>query len=123
MKLKRYSNKSLPRQVVSLMTACIILFIVGTGILFYVLQSLNAEYIQKRNGIVEKELLLDEIYEQYNNVFLDARGYIAFGNETYKAQVWSREDKIRNDISTFKDLTSSKADENVHTELANFTDY
>ncbi|MFJ7830363.1 ATP-binding protein [Peribacillus sp. NPDC097284] len=123
MKLKRYSNKSLSRQVVSLMTACIILFIVGTGILFYVLQTVNAEYIQKRNGIVEKELLLDEIYEQYNNVFLDARGYIAFGNETYKDKVWSREDKIRHDISTFKDLSSSKADEKVHTDLVNFTDY
>ncbi|MGE7781610.1 ATP-binding protein [Peribacillus sp. NPDC097264] len=123
MKLKRYSNKSLSRQVVSLMTACIILFIVGTGILFYVLQTVNAEYIQKRNGIVEKELLLDEIYEQYNNVFLDARGYIAFGNETYKDKVWSREDKIRHDISTFKDLSSSKADEKAHTDLVNFTDY
>ena len=123
MKLKHYFNKNLSRKVLSLISACIILFIVGTGILFFLLQSLNAEYIQKRQSIVEKELLLDEIYEQYNNVFLDARGYIAFGNESYRDKVWSREAKIREDISVFKEISTSNKDRKTYTELDNFTDY
>ncbi|MFJ7747408.1 ATP-binding protein [Peribacillus sp. NPDC097295] len=123
MKLKQYINKNLSRQVLTLMSACIIFFIVGTGILFFVLQSLNAEYFQKRHSIVEKELLLDGIYEQYNNVFLDARGYIAFGNDSYKEKVWSREDQIRRSISDFKELSTSNEDQIIYKELKKFTDY
>lgn len=123
MKMNQYCKKSLSRQVVTLMSACIILFIVGTGILFYVLQSINAEYIQKRHSIVEKELLIDNIYEQFNNVFLDARGYIAFGNETYKEKVLNSEDEIRKEISVFKKLANSKDDKRIYEELDEFTDY
>ncbi|MGE7603681.1 ATP-binding protein [Peribacillus sp. NPDC097675] len=123
MKLKQFINKNLSRQVLTLMSACIIFFIVGTGILFFVLQSLNDEYFQKRHSIVEKELLLDEIYEQYNNVFLDARGYIAFGNDSYKEKVWSREDKIRTSITDFQAISTSNEDQVTYTELEKFTDY
>jgi hypothetical protein len=91
MKLNPYFTKSLSRQVVSLMTGCIILFIAGTGILFYILQSLNAEYIQQRQSIVDKQLLMDELFDQYNTVFLDIKGYIAFNNEALKDKAFNEE--------------------------------
>ncbi|MGE7759952.1 ATP-binding protein [Peribacillus sp. NPDC097895] len=123
MKLNPYFTKSLSRQVVSLMTGCIILFIVGTGILFYILQSLNAEYIHQRQSIVEKQLLMDEIFDQYNTVFLDIRGYIAFNNDALKDKALHQETSIRKNIERFKGITDSTADMNISNKLETFTDY
>ncbi|MGE7608190.1 ATP-binding protein [Peribacillus frigoritolerans] len=123
MKLNPHFTKSLSRQVVSLMTGCIILFIVGTGILFYILQSLNAEYIQQRQSIVDKQLLVDEIFDQYNTVFLDIKGYIAYDNTALKEKAINEEATISKNIEAFKEIANTKEDKDISNELGTFTEY
>ncbi|KWW22583.1 hypothetical protein AS888_12205 [Peribacillus simplex] len=123
MKLNPYISKSLSRQVVSLMTGCIILFIAGTGILFFHLQSLHAEYIQHRQSIVGKQLVIEEILDQYHTVFLNLTAYNSLDKDGLKEQSTQEEISIRENIEQFKAIAHSKEDRVMTDKLDNFTSY
>ncbi|MFJ7753856.1 ATP-binding protein [Peribacillus muralis] len=123
MKLNPYITKSLSRQVVSLMTGCIILFIAGTGILFYQLQSLHAEYIHHRQTIVEKQLLVEDILDQYHTVFLNSASKNVVNNEEVKEQAFQEETSIRKKMEQFKAIATSKEDRNMSNRLETFSYY
>ncbi|WP_285765954.1 ATP-binding protein [Peribacillus sp. SI8-4] len=105
------------------MTGCIILFIAGTGILFYHLQSLHAEYIQHRQSIVEKQLLVDDILDQYHSVFLNMTAYNVFNKEGLKEQAIGQEASIRGEIEEFKSIASTREDRVISSRLERFSDY
>ena len=118
-----YFKKSLSRQVLAIMTACTILFLAGTGSLFYYQQVLNDDFIEQRKDLVEKRGLAEKIYAEYNDVFLNIRGYIALNNNELKEQALSEEALIRKYIASFKKIVRTQDDEKIYAELETFTDY
>ena len=67
MKIFNYFNRSLSRQVLSLMGVCFLFFIVGTGLLFYFQHKMQNEYIQQREIIEDKQQIINYIYDQINS--------------------------------------------------------
>ena len=64
MKIFNYFNRSISSQVLSLMGACFLFFISGTGLLFYFQHKAQNEYIQKREIIEDKQQIIQFIYDQ-----------------------------------------------------------
>lgn len=65
---------------------------------------------------------MDEIFDQYNTVFLDIKGYIAFINDASKDKVLNGA-TFRENIEEFKEIANTKEDKNISSELETFTEY
>ena len=63
MKIFNYFNRSLSRQVLSLLGVCFLFFIMGSGLLFYFQHKMQDEYIEKRENIEEKLQIINYIYD------------------------------------------------------------
>ena len=99
MKLTNYFQNSLPRQVILLISASFIFCLIGAAILFYLQQNLNHQYIENRKVLVEKRNTIHAIYDEYNAVFLDMRGYVALNNPKMMERARGKEKSIRKLIS------------------------
>ncbi|MGG4199231.1 hypothetical protein [Peribacillus frigoritolerans] len=72
---------------------------------------------------MDKQLLMDEIFDQYNTVFLDIKGYIAYDNAALKEKALNEETSISENIKAFKEIANTKEDKNIANELETFNEY
>ena len=123
MKLTNYFRNSLPRQVILLISASFIFCLIGAAILFYLQQNLNHQYIENRKLLVEKRNTIQAIYDEYNAVFLDMRGYIALNNSKMMERARGKEESIRKLISELEQDSMSISEVAVYQNMEDFTDY
>ncbi|MFJ5623741.1 ATP-binding protein [Peribacillus loiseleuriae] len=123
MKLTNYFQNSLPRQVILLISACFIFCLIGTAILFYLQQNLNHQYIENRKVLVEKRKTIYAIYDEYNAVFLDMRGYVALNNPQMMERARGKEENIRKLISELEQDSMTISEMPVYQSMVDFSDY
>lgn len=123
MRLSNYFRNSLSRQVILLISACLIFGLFGTAILFFLQQNLNHQYIENRKVLVEKRKTINTIYDEYNAVFLDIRGYVASNNPQLMERTRGKEKGIRALISVLERDSVTISEMSDYREMVEFSDY
>ena len=106
-----------------MMSTGILLFLTCVIIIFFIQQHYNEEYLDTRNAIKEKERIHTGITNDFNTVFLEIRGYIAFGDEKMKENALDQEKAIREKTAALKGAIETPEEQAVYQEIADFTDY
>lgn len=125
MKIKQYVRKSLSRQFIVLISVFIILLLIGIISIYFSQKHFNDIYLKNRSEIIKKEKIARQIQQEYNEVFLNIRGYLAFDNNELKTKALSKEVDIRKQIEQLESLLDTEEDPNpnIVNELNDFTDY
>ncbi|CAM3645179.1 ATP-binding protein [Mesobacillus zeae] len=121
--IRKFIKKSLARQFLFLMGCFMFVFLCLAGILLATLDQLNESYIERNHVLEQKETLAAGIDKNFSQVFLNIRGYIAFGNPELKSEALALEPEIREQIRQFKVIATEKEDKGFADETEEFIDY
>ena len=98
----------------------ILLFTLGGLVLVYLQDSVNNEYVENREELVEKQALVRQIETRLNDAMFNVRGYFAFENETLKDSAESQQAEIEKLIKQFDARLTTEEDTFFSTELSSF---
>lgn len=118
-----FKKNSIVRRFIYLMIVFIAAFLILAAIMLYSFHDLNQTYTEKNRELVKKERLVQEISEDFNQTFMDIRGYIAIGNKDFKKRALNNEPKIRELTSEFGEIASDYQDRKFLDHIILFTDY
>ncbi|TCN28031.1 ATP-binding protein [Mesobacillus foraminis] len=122
-RINKYFHKSLARQYIFLMGHLVVALVILAAVLLSSLHYLNEYYSSQNKALERKEALATEINKEFTSVFLDIRGYIAFGNKALKDQAVGLEPEIRSHIREFKKYADNRSDREFIEEVEEFSDY
>lgn len=123
MKKIMFKRNSLVRRFIYLMSVFIAAFLILAAILLYSFYDLNQTYTTKNRELEKKERLVQKISEDFNQVFMDVRGYIAYGNKNLKKAALDKEPEIRELTRQFEEMASDYQDQEFLNHIELFTDY
>jgi signal transduction histidine kinase len=123
MKKMKLNKNSLARRYIYLMSLFITAFLFLAAILLYSFYDLNQDYTTKNRELEKKERTVQEISEAFNQVFMDVRGYIAYGNKNLKENALKKEPEIRELSRQFGETVSNYQDQEFLNHIELFTDY
>ncbi|MEH7884643.1 ATP-binding protein [Bacillus sp. JJ1609] len=118
-----FKKNSIVRRFIYLMSVFITAFLILAAILLYSFYDLNQTYTSKNRELEKKERIVQKISEDFNKVFMDIRGYIAFGNKDLKKAALNKEPEIRELTRQFAEVASDYQDQEFLNHLELFTDY
>ena len=122
-KIINYFNGSLSHKVFSLIGICFLLFVVGTGGLFYFQHKIQDDYLQQRNILKEKQQLIQSIYDQFNTDILVMTDSIAIKVPENREFTLNQESELRKQITALHPLIETKEDRSIYWVIDNFTTY
>ncbi|WP_433742310.1 ATP-binding protein [Falsibacillus pallidus] len=123
MKINRYVKKSLSRKFIFLLSIFAFCFLAGTGVLYYTQKHIYNTYFEEREELVGKSRTARSIYDNYNSVFIDIRGYFAYENESLKENALSKESKIKELTQNLDNSATSAEDRAFVQEIKGFTKF
>jgi len=91
--------------------------------MLYSFHDLNQTFTAKNKELVKKERLVQEIGEDFNQTFMDVRGYLAIGNKEFKIKALNNEPRIRELTSQLGGIASDYQDRKFLDHIVIFTDY
>ncbi|MGA9225308.1 MAG: ATP-binding protein [Mesobacillus sp.] len=118
-----FKKNSIVRRFIYLMSVFITAFLILAAILLYCFYDLNQTYTSKNRELEKKERLVQEISEDFNQAFMDVRGYIAYGNKDLKKAALDKEPEIREHTRHFEEMASDYQDQEFLNHIEIFTDY
>lgn len=116
-------NKSLSGQIVFLMGVCFLLFIIGMGTLFYLQNKTHHDYLQQHKSLSDKQMIMEEIYDQYNTEILMLNGSIALAVPESEKQALDQESNTKKLIGELQNMANTENEISVYRDMANFTDF
>ncbi|EDL62754.1 ATP-binding protein [Bacillus sp. SG-1] len=120
--MNNYFQTSLSRRFASLMAVFIILFLIGASIILFIQFHVQKDY-EKQNILAEdKEKIIINIDDSFNQAILDVRGYIAFGNESLKESALDEKVEIQGLIKMYSEMPLSSKEQVFLQEMISFHD-
>ncbi len=98
-------------------------FLLGTAILLFIMNVLSTDYTKDRTALKEKTLLAQEINTAFNEVFLNSRGYLAYGNVELRDSAVEKKTEIRKMTNRFEKLATTRSDNEALSQIEEFTAY
>ena len=123
MKIFNYFNKSLSRQVLSLLGVCFLFFIIGIGFLYYFQHKMHEEYIQQRENIEDKQQIINYIYDQFNSDILVMEDSISFKVPKNREEALNQESELRQQVTELDQLIETEEERSIYQDIDNFTTY
>src|SRR4051794_23476191 len=123
MKIYNYFNKSLSRQVVSLLGVCFLFFLTGSGLLFYYQHKIQDEYIAQREKIQEKWQVANYINERVNSDLLVMTDSIAIKVPQNRENALKQESGLRQQVTKLEPLIETEEERLIYQVIDNFTTY
>ncbi len=120
MKIYNYFNKSLSRQVLSLLGICLLFFIIGIGFLYYFQHKMHEEYIQQRENIEDKQQIVNYIYGQFNADILVMPDSIAVRVPKDREEALNLESELRQQMTDLHQLIESEEERSSYQVIDNF---
>ncbi|WP_159430977.1 ATP-binding protein [Bacillus massilinigeriensis] len=103
---------------------CYLLVFLGLAVILLVtLDNLNESYKEQNEILMKKENVARNIEKNCSSVFLDIRGFLAFGNEEMKERALEKEPEIRKQITMLRDLAIDEDDRKFAVFAEDFVDY
>ncbi|MCA1061299.1 response regulator [Rossellomorea aquimaris] len=110
-KVRDLFQTSLRNQFIGLMSGFIIIFFIGAACLYMYDQSIGNAYQVKRDQLNQKEDVAEQLDRDFQRAFFDARGYLAFGRETFKESIFIQEKKVADTLSKLKESQTEPDDQ------------
>jgi signal transduction histidine kinase/CheY-like chemotaxis protein/HAMP domain-containing protein len=123
MKINSYIRKSLSRKFLFLVGGFIAFLAIGAIVLLIIFNQMNQAFLAERDLINKKEKIVEAIKDDYNQAFLDARGYVAFGNKVLKDNALEQGTKIKKLEEQYKKMASSQEEREFSNQVYEFTHY
>lgn len=123
MKIFNYFNRSISSQVLSLMGACFLFFISGTGLLFYFQHKAQNEYIQKREIIEDKQQIIQFIYDQIQADTLVMADSVAIKVPENKEVTLNQETEMNHQMAELDKLLVTEEERSFYRMIDDFTTY
>ncbi|WP_445505728.1 ATP-binding protein [Niallia sp. 03091] len=118
--INSYIKQSISRQFVALICFFILLFVVGASILVYFQKSVNENYVENREKLIEKRKLVQDIEAHFLKAMSNARGYYAFNNKKLKESAQNEQQEIKVLIQQFNQLAKTDDDHLALKEMKEF---
>ncbi|NMH68972.1 response regulator [Bacillus sp. RO3] len=110
-RLREFFQTSLRNQFIGLMSSFIFLFFIGAACLFLYDQSITNQYQIQKDQLNEKEDVAEKLDREFQQAFFDARGYLAFGRQTFKDSIFKQEEKVNEAISELRGAATNPEDQ------------
>ncbi|MFC0525470.1 ATP-binding protein [Pontibacillus salicampi] len=118
--MPNFFKQSIRRQFLFIMMFVFLLAFVGMMIILLVESQMKASYVEKREQVSKEVELLENLEEQYNQMVLRARGYLAFGNEGEWEKSVQAHDQLVTDILAYKNLSLTNEESEMITNLESY---
>ncbi|USY55981.1 ATP-binding protein [Bacillus sp. 1780r2a1] len=115
----KVGRKSISSQFILLILVFFVMFAIGSVVLINAQQNIAETFDEQRQELTKKEKLIIAIKKDLNEAFLQARGYIAFDNESMYEQALSRKEALQQNIDELFLLADEK-DQAMIRNLDNF---
>lgn len=115
----KVGRKSISSQFILLILVFFVMFAIGSVVLINAQQNIAETFDEQRKELTKKEKLIIAIKKDLNEAFLQARGYIAFDNESMYEQALSRKEPLQQNIDELFLLADEK-DQAMIRNLDNF---
>ncbi len=115
----KVGRKSISSQFILLILVFFVMFAIGSVVLINAQQNIAETFDEQRQELTKKEKLIIAIKKDLNEAFLQARGYIAFDNESMYEQALSRKEPLQQNIDELFLLADEK-DQAMIRNLDNF---
>lgn len=113
-------KKNIRNQFVRMLWAMVIVFTVIVGAFFIYTNTVNEQLIREREAISEKEQLVRNMNENFNEIFFRARGYYAFKDENELNILYDEMSKFEIELKKFGELPLSVEEVFLYEELNQF---
>lgn len=108
-------------QFFGLMLRVVLFIIIGALVIIFSYRQLNAYHSNQNELLEQKEAIIKQIDNRFNQAFFDFRGYFAFNNESLRDNAYKQEEEIRTLLDDFKRIENNAEDhifyENVESYL------
>jgi len=115
----KVGRKSISSQFILLILVFFVMFAIGSVVLINAQQNIAETFDEQRQELTKKEKLIIAIKKDLNEAFLQARGYIAFDNESMYEQALSRKEPLQQNVDELFLLADEK-DQAMIRNLDNF---
>ncbi|GGM18885.1 hypothetical protein GCM10011351_00840 [Paraliobacillus quinghaiensis] len=123
MKIKNYLQQSLSLQFVGLMLRVLLFIVIGAVVIAFGYRQLNQFHANQNNLLEQKETIIKQIDNSFNQAFFDFRGYFAFENEALKASGYAQEEKLRGLLVDFEEVAETPEDHIFLDDVREYLDY
>lgn len=123
MQIVDYFNKSIGRQVLSLMGICFLFFITGTALLFHYQNNIKNEYIDQRESIEQKQEIIATIYENYNANILLVGNSLSFRVPENREAIDNQAGKMNQKANELRKLINGEDERSYFRDIDSFVDY
>ena len=118
-----FFKKSLANQIFIIMGLCFLIFIIGAGLLFYLQNKMNDEYIQQREGIQAKQRTIHSIQDQYQSNIFIMTDSLSFKVPENTEVLHTQESKLRLQMTKLNKLIETEEERSIYHDIDNFTTY
>ncbi|TMU84390.1 response regulator [Bacillus sp. BHET2] len=121
-KVKAFFQTSLRNQFIGLLSAFMLIFIIGAACLFTYDWYITDEYQSLKSQLDQKEKVAENLDRNFQQAFFDARGYIAFGRTEFKESIYENEIQVRASIAEFRKLATEEKDKVFLKDVEEFSE-
>ncbi|MBV6684198.1 response regulator [Bacillus sp. JRC01] len=122
-KLLDFYHSSLRRRIIVLMTGFILVFLIGAGCLYWYDHKLSVEYDETKAKLDDRKEVAQKLDRQFNRIFFEGRGYVAFERDEFKEDILELENKIKVSINELRRVSTTPDDRIFASEVESFYDY
>jgi signal transduction histidine kinase/ActR/RegA family two-component response regulator/CHASE3 domain sensor protein len=122
-RIDEYFRSSLTRQFIVLMSGFIVVFLIGAFVLLLYQKSIENTFETKQKQLEEKGKYAEQLERAFNQVFLDTRGYLAFGRQEFKQSIFQQKETVRLTLNKLKTLADEQEDVEFLDKANAFTSY
>ncbi|MGF2615973.1 response regulator [Rossellomorea vietnamensis] len=118
--MNSYFQTSLSKRFAYLMILFIFLFLIGAVIILIIQFKIEQDFQAKNDLAEQKEEIIIDIDESFNQAIMDVRGYIAFGNERLRETAVEQQEEIQRQLASFSELPLTSKEQLFLQEMNSF---